>query len=164
MKTLHIIRHAKSAWDQPGLPDHDRPLLRKGEKRTKKTADYLLKNKITIDLIISSSAVRAYETAKIIANTINYPIENIKVEPRIYYADFENLFDLLYELPDEINSVMMFGHNPAITQFANYFIDKEIEYMHTSEVVSISIKTNKWNEIDSSERITNFVIYPKMIQ
>ncbi|MBE9482030.1 MAG: histidine phosphatase family protein [Bacteroidetes bacterium] len=163
MKTLHIIRHAKSAWDQPGLPDHDRPLLRKGEKRTKKVADYLLKKKITVDLIISSSAVRAYETAKIIANTINYPLENIKVEPKIYYNDFENLFDLLYKLPDEINSVMMFGHNPAITQFANYFIDTEIECMHTSEVVSVSFKTNKWNEIDSSERITNFVIYPKML-
>ncbi|MCK4639262.1 MAG: hypothetical protein KAT33_07570, partial [Bacteroidales bacterium] len=76
---------------------------------------------------------------------------------------FENLFDLLYKLPDEINSVMMFGHNPAITQFANYFIDTEIECMHTSEVVSVSFKTNKWNEIDSSERITNFVIYPKML-
>ena len=67
MKTLYIVRHAKSSWDHPGLGDDQRPLLEKGKKRTKYVVDYFLENNCRPDLIISSHAVRAFETAKIIA-------------------------------------------------------------------------------------------------
>ena len=79
MKTLYIVRHAKSSWDQAGLADHQRPLLEKGKKRTKRIIDYLLENNIKADLIISSHAVRALETARIIGYALNYPVDEIRI-------------------------------------------------------------------------------------
>ncbi len=79
MKTLYIVRHAKSSWDHPGLGDDQRPLLEKGKKRTKYVVDYFLENNINPDLIISSHAVRAFETAKIIATSLDYPENKINL-------------------------------------------------------------------------------------
>ena len=163
MKTLYIVRHAKSSWKYPELMDDERPLLEKGKKRTKKVIDLLLAKDVQIDCIKSSHAVRALETAKIIAHALHYPIDDILIERQIYHASAEQLFDQFYDLSDSIQSLMMVGHNPAFTSFANYFLDKKIEWLPTSGVVSISFKTDSWVEIMKADRKTNFVVYPKMI-
>ncbi len=87
MKTLYIVRHAKSSWNKVDMPDEKRPLMEKGKKRTKKVIDYLLANHIKVDYIISSHAVRAHETAKILAHALKYPIENIKIDSNIYHGN-----------------------------------------------------------------------------
>ncbi|MBU2650791.1 MAG: histidine phosphatase family protein [Bacteroidetes bacterium] len=163
MKTLYLVRHAKSSWNYPELMDEERPILEKGKRRTKKVIDYLLKNRVTVDYIKSSHAVRAMETAKIIAHALRYPVDNIKVEKQIYHASADQLFDQFFDLPDSVESLMLVGHNPTFTNFANFFLDKKIDWLPTSGIVSISFKTDSWTDIIRARNKTNFVIYPKKL-
>jgi phosphohistidine phosphatase len=164
MKTLYIVRHAKSSWDHPGLEDYQRPLLEKGKKRTKYIIDYLLKNKVKVDLIITSHATRAYETARIIAGALNYPDNRLMVSKNIYFGDTSGLFNYFYDLSDEVKSLMMVGHNPMFTSFANYFLDKKIDNLPTSGIVCIEFDTDTWSEIENVNRKTKFIITPKSLK
>jgi phosphohistidine phosphatase len=164
MKTLFIIRHAKSSWDEEGLNDHERPLVEKGKKRTLKIADYLLSQKITVDLIISSDAVRARDTAYILALELSYPEKKIQLNSTVYNGDAESLADILLNLPDEINSMILVGHNPSVTALANFFLKKKIEWLPTSGVVGIEFETVKWAQISDAEKRTKFVVSPKMLR
>ena len=163
MKTLLILRHGKSAWDNPLVKDHDRILLQEGIERTNKVAKFLVGKNIKPDLIVSSSAIRAFETAKIIAQNLEYPEINIRVESDIYYQGIDYLMELLYELSNDFNSVILIGHNPTFTHFANKFLDKSIDGLPTTGTVSISFNTDKWEDIDHAAKNTNFVIAPKML-
>ena len=164
MKTLYIVRHAKSAWDQAGLADSERPLLEKGKKRTKWIIDYLLEKNIKVDLIISSHAVRALETARIIGSALHYPVDEIQISTNIYHADIDSFFNLFYNLSDDVESFMIVGHNPTITTFANYFLDEKIEWLSTSGVVCVEFNTNKWDNVMDSEKTIKFVITPKLMK
>ncbi len=161
MKTIYIVRHAKSSWDLTDLPDEQRPLMEKGKKRTKKVIDFLLHKNTTVDYIISSHAVRALETAKIIAHGLKYPIEDIKIDPHVYYSDGDGIFNQFFDLPDRYHSVMIVGHNPALTDFVNAFLKKPLDNLPTSGVVSVSFDTDLWEKIPLSRSTTNFVLIPK---
>lgn len=164
MKTLYIVRHAKSSWDHPDLHDHDRPLLEKGKKRTKKIIDHLTDKQIKVDYILSSSAVRALETAKYLARALHYPLEEIKVDSQIYRADANKLKDQFYDLSDKLKSIMIVGHNPTFTNFANYFLEEKIDWLPTSGVISINFDTDQWDRIFEAESRLNFFITPKMLK
>jgi phosphohistidine phosphatase len=164
MKTLYIVRHAKSSWEHPHLSDHDRPLLSKGKKRTKLIGQFLAQNKITIDKMVSSSAVRAYETAKIIAKSIGYPINNIQIDPGVYHTDVDSLVNGLYGLSNDIQSVMYFGHNPTFTYFANEWLDEKIDWLPTSAVAGIVFDTENWEDLASAKFETKIFITPSMLK
>ncbi len=164
MKTLYIIRHAKSSWDDPGLTDHDRPLMQKGINKTIKITEFLKWKIICPDLFLSSTAVRARQTAEIISKGLNYPSEKINTSNSLYHAGSESIFNELYGLSNQINSVMIFGHNPGLTYFANKFLNPTIENLPTSGVVSISFETNKWEKINEAKFHVNFVMFPKMLK
>lgn len=164
MKQLYIARHGKSSWDISSISDHERPLIEKGIKRTRLIADYLLKNNDKPDLIISSFAVRAYETASLIAETLSYPKENIRIENNLYHSDIDILFDHLYSLPNSVNSVMMVGHNPTFTEFANYFLKDKMDWLPTSAIVCITFKTDKWENIHRAKKNLRFVVSPKKLK
>jgi phosphohistidine phosphatase len=161
MKTLLLVRHAKSSWQHAGLSDEQRPLLEKGKKRTKKVIDYLLGEDVKVDLIITSHAVRAYDTARIIAHALGIREEDLSVSKRMYHATAEHLYDQFFDLSNDINNLMMVGHNPAFTNFANHFLDKKIDWLPTSGVVSVSFDTNLWVNLPMAPAKTNFVIFPK---
>lgn len=162
MKTIYIVRHAKSSWKDAGLTDEKRPLLEKGKKRTKKIIDFLHEKKVSVDCIISSHAVRALETAKILAHALDYPQDNIKIDPLVYVSDGERIFNQFYDLSEEYDSVMIVGHNPALTDFVNHFLDPRIDNLPTSGVVSISFHTDSWEEVPTSGYKVNFIIYPRI--
>jgi phosphohistidine phosphatase len=164
MKTIILLRHAKSSWDFSHLSDHERPLLEKGKKRTRLINDFLNGNKVSVDMIISSHAVRAYETAKIIARAIGYSIENIIINKMIYHANAERLIDQFYDLPENIQTVMLVGHNPTLTNFANQYLDQKIDWLPTSGMVSIDFYTDKWENISLAKYKPNFVVFPKMLK
>ncbi|MBM3435347.1 MAG: histidine phosphatase family protein [Bacteroidetes bacterium] len=162
MKTLYIVRHAKSAWDQNRFDDHDRPLLEKGKKRTKKIIDNLLDNHVKIDLIMSSDAVRAKDTASIFAKGLEYPKKNIQLSSELYLCEPESLINNFYDLSDKVGSLMIVGHNPTMTTFANLFLEKKIEWLPTSGVVCIEFDADKWEKVMSAGKKTKFVISPRM--
>ncbi len=159
-----LLRHAKSSWNQIELSDFDRPLLEKGLKRSKLMIDYLLGQKVQLDYIVSSPAVRAKATAEIFARGLNFPVEKIRYEKKIYHGDGDALFEQFFDIPQFVNTMMIVGHNPSITNFANYFLDKKIDYLPTSGVVSLGFKTDRWEKIATASRIVNFVVYPKMFR
>ncbi len=161
MKTLYIVRHAKSSWDHPGLADDERPLLQKGVKRTLKIATYFQENDIHVDQLMTSHAVRAHETARIIAHGIGYPEDQIKVSSNLYHGSADRIYDELFALSNDIDSVMIFGHNPTFTSLANYFLENKLDWLPTSGVVSISFNTDRWSEIPMAGHKTNFVVVPK---
>jgi phosphohistidine phosphatase len=164
MKSLYVVRHAKSSWEHPELKDADRPLMKKGREKTTLVITYLLKKKIFVDKILTSPAVRAYETAKMIAEALNYPIDQIDVRDSIYMADTDDLTTMLIELPQDINSVMLVGHNPELTDLVNMFLDKELEILPTSGVVHIEFKTDQWEDVLNSKMKTRFVVFPRMLE
>jgi phosphohistidine phosphatase len=164
MKTLYIVRHAKSSWDYPALEDYQRPLLEKGKKRTKYIVDYLLEKNVRVDLIMSSHATRALETAKIIAKALQYPENKILISKSIYHSDPDGLFNLFFDLPEDIHSLMIVGHNPTLTNFANLFLERKLDNLPTSGIVCIDFKTDNWEEIVSSGRFTKFVVSPKSLK
>ncbi|MFH1119022.1 MAG: histidine phosphatase family protein [Bacteroidota bacterium] len=162
MKTLYLMRHAKSSWKHAELNDLDRPLLEKGLKRTRLIINYLQTNERKIELIITSHAVRAVETARIIARAFNVEESNFRIEKGVYMADADSLMDQFYDLPTAVSEVMLVGHNPSITNFANTFLDEKIDYLPTSGVVAINFETDNWEDLPVARFKTDFTIFPKM--
>lgn len=164
MKTLYLIRHAKSSWESAGVADADRPLIPKGIKKTKQIVEFLKNRETLFDLIISSPAVRAFETAKIVAAGLNYPPEKIQIERKIYDGYYDRILDIIYGTPNEINSLAIFGHNPTITHLANLFLHPGIENIPTSGVVCLTFPTDKWEDIPANDPVKEFFITPKILK
>ncbi len=164
MKTLYLARHAKSSWEEPGVSDFDRPLVPKGIRKTGLVIDYLKKQGTNTDLVISSPALRAHETAKLVAVGLNYPVSKIRTDRKIYDGYYDRILDIIYGTPNTVNSLMIFGHNPTMTNLANLFLHPGIDAMPTSCIVCLSFNTDKWEEIPNSEATCVFVVYPKMLK
>ena len=118
MKTLFLIRHAKSSWDDTALPDKDRPLNDRGRRDAPKMGERLAKRDVKPDLILSSPAVRALRTAEIIAKKLDYR-RKIVVNERLYAVGADDLLDVIHRLGDKVERVMLFGHNPELTELAH---------------------------------------------
>lgn len=147
MKTLYLVRHAKSSWDDHDLSDFERPLNHRGEKDAPRMGKFFAHKKFFPELIISSPAVRAYTTAKIVANELNYPKDKLKTDSRIYEAAMKHLVEIIHDIDDSISSVMMFGHNPGFTNLANQLGDKFIDNMPTCSLAAIEMDINSWKEV-----------------
>lgn len=163
MKKIYLMRHAKSSWDNPQLTDFERPLNNRGYRDAPLMGKWLAENNILPELIISSPALRAYFTARTVASQIRYPLSKIETNELIYDADTENLFEIVNSIKDKVNSLMLFGHNPALTQFSNYLSDKHIDNIPTCGFVEIDLNISTWKEVVvDSGNLVQF-IFPKKI-
>lgn len=161
MKNLYVLRHAKSSWSFSELADDQRPLLEKGKKRTRKTIEFMLKEGVRPELMISSHAVRAFETAKIVAHALNYKQNSLVVSRFLYSCDADGIFNELFAVNDDIQSVMVIGHNPTLTNFVNKYLDAPVDYLPTSGLVGIAFETDKWSELPLAPARTLFLAFPK---
>lgn len=164
MKTLYLVRHAKSSWEEPGIADIDRKLIPKGIEKTKLILGFLQQRSTTVDLMISSPAVRAFETARLFAAGLKYPVSKIITDRKIYDGYYDRILDIIYGTPNDAGSLMIFGHNPTITNLSNLFLHPGIDSMPTSCVVALSFNVDKWEMIPSTEAIREFVVFPKMLK
>src|SRR6188768_2669310 len=131
-KTLLLIRHAKSSWDDPSQQDYDRPLNDRGKTDAPAMAKRLHKEKaITLDGIISSPAKRAFSTAKFFADEFDIKKKNIMEWPELYEASLNKFYTAVLGLDDDYTSVALFSHNPGITAFANSLTNARIDDMPT---------------------------------
>jgi phosphohistidine phosphatase len=112
-KQLFVLRHAKSSWDDPALPDHDRPLARRGRKAAKLIGEHLRHQRVPVALVLCSSARRARETVELVD-----PPGEVQVEREIYGASADQLLERLRGLSSDIEVAMLVGHNPAIQELA----------------------------------------------
>jgi phosphohistidine phosphatase len=158
------MRHGKSSWDDFDLEDHERPLLKKGIKKTLKISRFLAEKKIKPDVIISSTAVRAYNTAGLIATKLDYPAEKIVMDESLYFSGMQAIEEVICRMDKSSGSVMIVGHNPDMTRFANHFLEEKIDYLPTSAVVGLRFHCSHWREIMLSTREILFIMYPKMLE
>lgn len=119
MKTLYLVRHAKSSRDAPMLPDKDRPLNDRGKRDAPRMAKQLAKRDVKPDLILSSPARRALTTAELFAKNLNYKVNDIVIDKRLYATSPEGLLEVIREYGDKPKRVMLFGHNPELTELAH---------------------------------------------
>lgn len=138
-------------------------MLEAGVERTKRIRNFLTGKGVKPGLIISSHAVRALETARLLAEGFGFPLEKIRQEREIYLGTEDSLLDLVYALPEDIDSVMLVGHNPVMTGFAQMLQARLTEDLPTSAVVSISFDTGDWTRILFSEKQLNFIVFPRML-
>lgn len=144
MKTLTIVRHAKSSWKDTSLPDRERPLNKRGERDAPVMGKRINEHGIRPSLIISSPAVRAWTTAKIIAREINYPSEFLQKEDSLYLASLDEILDVIVAQENGFNNLMLVGHNPGLTEFANYLVPGLTTNLPTAGVVSVEIDQDGW--------------------
>jgi phosphohistidine phosphatase len=116
MKRIHLLRHAKSSWEDATLADHDRPLASRGRRATKSLARHLKREGIEPELVLCSSALRARETLEGISPALG--AASVSIEERLYGASGTVLIERLREIPDNVQSVLLIGHNPAVQQAA----------------------------------------------
>lgn len=161
MKTLYLIRHAKSSWKDSSAPDHKRTLNERGKRDAPFMGELLHKKGVQPDVIVSSYAVRALTTAKIIAKAVGYAENDIDVREEIYLASFSTLMDVVQGLNDKASVAFLFGHNPDFTTFANTFSDEFIANVPTCGIVEIQFDVEQWSDINSDNgRVMSFE-FPK---
>lgn len=160
MKKLVIIRHGKSSWEDPYLSDKERPLLGKGIKRTEKIGTYLQSQNIIPDIMISSPARRAHETAEIIAPIVNYNIGEILINPTFYFEGSRRIHQEIKKFEDNWNTVFIFGHNPDFTTLVNIFSQERLYHLPTTGTAIFNFKTDKWAEVNSENCVSDDFIFP----
>lgn len=146
MKKIVLIRHAEAESETSSISDFDRNLTNAGKKDAAKMAATLLNNTPVPEIIFSSPATRALETAHIFAAT--FGLDNVKTEPKIYEASAETLLQIVNLFDDKYNVVHLVGHNPGISNLL-YKLTAEITTMPTSAWVEVELKANSWTEISA---------------
>lgn len=158
MKNLILIRHAKSSWETP-IQDIDRPLLQRGIMDAHLVSSSILKYIPKTFLLWSSVAKRAADTALIFAQNISFPIENIVYKDDLYTFDENQLEKVIKSCDNLYESVILFGHNEAITNFVNKFGDCILPNVPTSGFVSIQFDDDQWSHIKNGRILKT--IFPK---
>jgi phosphohistidine phosphatase len=163
MKSLLIIRHAKSSWDDPAQADFDRTLNERGKQDAPQMARRLLSRSIAIDAFISSPAKRARKTASLFAAEYKYDKENIILVPELYHASPANFFDVISKAPPAANTIAVFSHNPGITEFANMLTEVRIDDMPTCAIFGIQVATHNWTSFKDASKTFWLFDYPKSL-
>lgn len=161
MKTLYLMRHAKSSWSFDDLSDKQRPLNDRGRDDAPLMGQALAKRDITLDLLVSSPAVRALSTAALVAHELEYPADKITVLDAIYEATVPDLLAVVRQLPDTADSVLLVGHNNTLTDFANLLSPSEIPEMPTAAIVCLKFSTDQWAQVDRANAEYYFFDKPK---
>lgn len=149
MKKLFIVRHAKSSWDFPDLDDFDRPLNKRGKRNAPEMGQRLAARDVLPDVIISSPAKRAAATARRIAEQISFPVKMIKREPRFYHGSLNSFVEVIKSVNDEVETLMIFGHNPGLTELTNQLSGSDIYNIPTCGIAEIDFDISSWSELDN---------------
>ena len=161
VKTLILIRHAKSDWGNPSLEDSDRPLSERGKNDAPAMAQRLLEKKIKIDLFISSPAKRAARTAKYFAEAFKQKKEDIVFKEKLYLAEPAAFFSIIAAANDKFDSIALFSHNFGITNFANMLTEVRIDNIPTCGVFALKAACTKWADFKEAKKEFLFFDYPK---
>lgn len=161
MKTLLIIRHAKSSWSSAEISDFDRPLNERGKRDAPAMAERLIKANVSIDRFVSSPAKRARQTAAIFIEAFGKEVNDIHFIPELYHASLTNFKKVVTGLDDQDNAVALFSHNPGITAFANLLSLVRLDNMPTCGVFAVHSPTNAWSGFFSATPQFWFFDYPK---
>lgn len=160
MKTLYLLRHAKSGWADRSLPDRERPLEARGERDAAKMGKRWSRQHVKPDLIVSSPALRAHATAQVVAQHLEVKIRKITVDDRLYAATETTLIAVIEALDDRLDRVMLVGHNPGFTELANHF-DGTITHMPPCALAEFRFEAESWAGIGRARPARTIFDSPK---
>lgn len=162
MRTLYLIRHGKSSWKYPELDDKQRPLKSRGENDAKLMAKLLHGKGIIPGLMISSPAVRAYHTACLFAEELGYDKRSIAKNDNLYFNGPSAILETLRQTGNEVNDVLVFGHNPDTLALVNNFAGTDFENVPTSGIACIQFNVANWQDISLQNGTFRWLDYPSL--
>lgn len=148
MKTLLLLRHAKSSWSEPGLEDHGRPLNKRGKHDAPLVGKLIREQGLTPDLIVSSTARRAQDTARLVGEACGYDGE-IDLRQELYLSDASCYLDILQTLPDQVNNVLVVGHNPDLEELLGLLTDYN-ETFPTAALAQVELPIANWQSLNEA--------------
>lgn len=162
MKTLYLMRHAKSDWSYAGLPDRDRPLNDRGRRDAPFMGQQLIAREVPpLDLIICSPAVRALSTATLVARELEYDTGTIQVEDELYDSDRESYLAIISRIKPSVEDVLLVGHNNTITDVANYLSPQFVPELPTAAIVCLHFDALSWRNLAKDSAEFGFFDFPK---
>ena len=164
MKRLCLVRHAKSSWKNPGWTDRKRPLKTRGKRDALLAGERLGVQQMQPDLMISSPAKRALQTARIIAEEIGYPLDDIRPDGMIYEAGVSELLEVIEGVDDAFDLVMMIGHNPGFTMLAEFFLEDQAVNMPTCAILCVEFDVDSWKAVPENHGTLVYTDFPKKHQ
>ena len=144
MKTLLFLRHAKSSWSHPELSDHERPLNKRGKRDAPRMGELIKQLDLVPEVIMSSTARRAQQTAERVAQASGFD-GSILLVPEFYHGGTETFFELLREVPDDVQRVMIIGHNPDLEEFLDELTDGYTR-MSTAALAQVELPIQRWGD------------------
>ena len=163
MKSLYIIRHAKSSWGDFSLPDIERPLNERGKNDAPMMAQRLLDKKIVIDVFLSSPATRALKTCKLFCKEYKRKEDSIIIQNDLYHASVDAFYKVIDTIDNKFKSAAIFSHNPGITEFVNSFgLNVKIDNMPTCAVFGLKLLSDNWEDFKKADKVFDFFQYPKL--
>ncbi len=154
VKTLYLLRHAKSSWDDPGLADHDRPLAPRGQRAVRKLSRHMHRSGVAPELVLCSSSVRTRETLEGISGALGGA--DVRIDAGLYAAPVEALLDAVRAVEPGVGSVMLIGHNPGLQWLAIALagsgdedgLRRLAENLPTGALATLSVHTETWAEVE----------------
>ena len=159
MRTLYLLRHAKSSWKDASLKDFERPLKKRGKEAAKSIGEVLKAEKIDDLLVITSTAVRARETTRIALKHYHSTVE-VRFEQKIYEASPATLLGIVHEIEDDRPTAMLVGHNPGFEMLLA-FLTGQLRAMPTSALAKIIFEADSWQEIKGDAGTLERLVIPK---
>ena len=153
MKTLYIVRHAKSSWEYSGIEDIDRPLKRRGIKDAHLMSKFLSKEIPKPDVFMSSSANRALHTAVIFCENFDYPLSNLKIRRQLYSFSDGYLVKTVKALDDAFSTAIIFSHDHGINTFVKKFGNKPLAHVTTCGIIGIQFEEKHWKNLKKGKTV-----------
>lgn len=159
MKTLYLLRHAKSSWQDTGLTDFDRPLNGRGREEAPLVGRFIRKREIRIDFVLCSPAARARQTAALVKESAALTAE-LLFDERIYEADVARLLEVVTQAAESVDALMLVGHNPGLEELLT-FLTGEVLQMPTAALTCVPLDVERWNEVRARAGRLDWLVRPK---
>lgn len=161
MKSIYLVRHANAGWSNSNMSDFDRTLSDRGRHEASEMAERFIEKEEAPDLIVSSPAIRALETAETFAGRLGLDPRTILLDAGIYSGDIDTMERLVKELPKEDDRVMIFGHNPTISLYASWLSGRRIGQMETCGVLRLDLDRKHWRDAKKGSATAIWYLQPK---
>jgi phosphohistidine phosphatase len=161
VKSLLVVRHAKSSWEWDDINDFERPLNERGKRDAPQMARRLTVSGAIPDLLVASPAKRAKRTAVLFARELGMPEEDILYKTELYHAPAEVFHEILQRIDERFSSIALFSHNPGITAFVNELTQVKVDHMPTCGIYAVKIQAERWSDFREAEKAFWFFDYPK---
>jgi phosphohistidine phosphatase len=159
MRTLYLLRHAKSSWKDESQLDFERPLASRGRKACSVIAKFIQSEAIEFDLLLSSTAVRARETIELIRQQAKLRSE-LRYDERIYEAPVTRLVEIISEVENDRKVILLVGHNPGMEELIHTLTGEERQ-VSTASLAKIKLKVSKWSEVGNANGTLEWIVRPK---